>query len=205
LLRSLAAAVALALLLPAAVRANGDPASDYLLFQRLFLPFGAKIDKDAVKRLEAVLADAERADFPIRVAVISNRADLGTAFSLYNKPQRYAEFLGLELSFQYKQRLLVVMPEGYGYSRNGYPEKNALPILAPLPAPGKNPTKEVEGAAVAVRRLAVASGVQIKARPPGGSDSEARDRIVIAASAASAAALLAGGMWYRRRRRTLNA
>jgi hypothetical protein len=203
LLRSLAAAVAVVLLLPVVARANGDPASDYLLFQRFFLPFGAKIDKDALKSLEAELAGAEASDFPIRVAVILTPQDLGTAFSLYNKPQRYSEFLGLELSFQYKQRLLVVMPEGFGYSRNGYPDKKASRVLAPLPAPGKDPTKEVEAASGAVRRLAAASGVKITARAPGGGGSEARDRIVIAGAAAAAAAVLAGGMWYRRRHRTL--
>jgi hypothetical protein len=194
----------LLLLLPVAARANGDPASDFLLFDRVYLPFGVKVDQDAVKRLKGELVEAERAGFPIRVAVILNPSDLGTAFSLYKKPQRYAEFLGLELSFQYKGRLLVVMPEAYGYTRNGDPDEKASRVLAPLPPPGKDPTKEVEAASVAVRRLAAASGLRLTV-PPAGGGSGARDRIVIAAAAVAGAALLAGGMLYRRGRRTLKA
>ena len=89
---TLLAVAVVALGLPATARANGDPASDYLLVQKLFLPFTAKIDQTEVKRLEAVLTAADRANFPIRVAVILSPSDLGTAFSLYRKPQHYAEF-----------------------------------------------------------------------------------------------------------------
>src|ERR671920_157356 len=76
----------------------------------------------ATERLSKAITEAGKADFRIKVAVIGTRYDLGTAFSLYNKAQRYAEFLGLELSFQYRDRLLVVMPNGYGFSLNGKPD-----------------------------------------------------------------------------------
>ena len=59
--------------------------------------------------------------------MIGTRYDLGTAFSLYNKPQRTPQFLGLELSFQYRDRLLVVMPNGYGYSIDGKPNAAGSP------------------------------------------------------------------------------
>src|SRR5205823_15053286 len=126
------ALVIAALGLPATARANGDPASDYLLVQKLFLPFTAKIDRAKVKQLDAVLSAADRANFPIRVAVILSPADLGTAFSLYRKPQHYAEFLGLELAFVYRGRLLVVMPNGYGYSVKGDPDPKASKTLKGL-------------------------------------------------------------------------
>ena len=123
-------AAATALLLPAAAQANGDPASDYLLVQKVFLPFNSKVDSDVATRLEKLLDAAAKAKFPIRVAVIGTPTDLGTAFSLFNKPQRYAEFLGLELSFLYRDRLLVVMPSGFGYAVNGDPDPKVSRVVS---------------------------------------------------------------------------
>ena len=185
------------LIAPSAARANGDPASDYLLVQSVFLPFNAKVDSDVTKRLSNVIAEAKDARFPIKVAVIGTRYDLGTAFSLYNKAQRYSEFLGLELSFQYRDRLLVVMPNGYGFSINGKPNQAGINVVGKLPPPGKDATKQVEGAITAIRRLAAGSGIVLSS---GGGGSETRDRIVIAAGAVALAALLAGIVFYRRGR-----
>lgn len=196
---ALGAALAL-LALPAVARANGDPASDYLLVQRLFLPFTAKIDQTEVKRLDAVLTAADRANFPIRVAVILSPSDLGTAFSLYRKPQHYAEFLGLELAFVYRGRLLVVMPNGYGYSVKGDPDPKTAKILKPLPPPGRDATKEVVGAETAVRMLATASGHRLVVEQVRGGSST-RDRITIAAGATAGIALFAAVVLYRRQRR----
>jgi hypothetical protein len=184
---------------PAAARANGDPASDYLLSQNVFLPFTTKIDNGAVKRLDAVLREAERQRFRIRVAVILGPSDLGTAFSLFGKPQKYSEFLGLELSFVYRDRLLVVMPTGYGYSVKGDPDPKASAVLKKLPPPGRNATKEVEAAIVAVQRLAAAGGHQIAV--PTGGGSAGRDRITIAAAVTAGIAFAAALVLYRRRER----
>lgn len=185
------------LIAPSAARANGDPASDYLLVQSVFLPFNAKVDSDVTKRLSNVIAEAKDAKFPVKVAVIGTRYDLGTAFSLYNKAQRYSEFLGLELSFQYRDRLLVVMPNGYGFSINGKPNQAGINVVAKLPPPGKDATKQVEGAIAAIRRLAAASGIVLSS---GGGGSETRDRIVIAAGGVALVALLAAIVFYRRGR-----
>jgi hypothetical protein len=192
------ALVAAVLLLcsPAVARANGDPASDYLLVQSVFLPFNGKIDPDATARLSDVIRAANQAGFRIRVAVIGSRYDLGTAFSLFKQPQRYAEFLGLELSFQYHDRLLVVMPSGYGYSVNGKPKAAGIRVVKTLPAPGSDPTKEVERATAAIRRLAAAEGHVL---PAGGGESQTRDRLVIAAGATALVALLAAIVFWRRR------
>jgi hypothetical protein len=192
-------AAATLLALPAAAQANGDPASDYLLVQKLFLPAATKIDQAEVNRLNALLTSAERSNFKIRVAVILSPADLGTAFSLYRKPQRYAEFLGLELSFVYRDRLLVVMPNGYGYSVRGKPDPKTSLLLQPLPPPGHDATQEVRGAQTAVRKLALASGHRLAASSSG---SSTRDRITIAAAATAAIALFAAVVLYRRQRRT---
>jgi hypothetical protein len=185
--------------MPAVARANGDPASDYLLVQSIFLPFDAKVDPDAAAGLADVIREADKADFRIKVAVIGTRYDLGTAFSLFNKPQRYAEFLGLELSFQYSDRRLVVMPRGYGYSIAGKPNAAGMRLLEKLPVPGADTTKEVEGATAAVRRLAAAAGHVLPAGDSGGG-SNTRDRLVIAAGVTALVALLAAIVFYRRGR-----
>ena len=188
---------------PAVARANGDPASDYLLVQNSFLPFNAKVDPAAAKKLSDTIRLANKNNFKIKVAVIGSRYDLGTAFSLYNKAQRYAKFLGLELSFQYHDRLLVVMPNGYGYSRAGRSDPAGVRVVAKLPPPGKDATKQVEAATSAIRKLAAASGRPLPASG-GGGDSKTRDRITIAAGTFLLAMLLAAIVFWRRERSTKN-
>jgi hypothetical protein len=190
-------AAAICLCIPAFARANGDPASDYLLTQKAYLPFTTKLDQSAAKRLNTLLANAAKEGFPIRVAVILSPADLGTAFGLFGKPQKYAQFLGLELAFVYRERLLVVMPSGYGYAVKGDPRPQADVVLEKLPAPGRDATQEVDGAIVAVQRLAAASGHKLVA-PKGGGSSASRDRLVIAAAATAGIAAVAAFVLYRR-------
>ena len=192
-------AVTVCLCAPSVARANGDPASDYLLTQSVFLPFTTKIDRNEVKRLDALLREADQKHFRIRVAMILSPSDLGTAFSLMGKPEKYAQFLGLELSFVYRGRLLVVMPNGYGYSVNGDPDPKASAVLKKLPAPGRNATKEVQASIVAVQRLAAAEGSNLAAPKVGGSTG--RDRLTIAAAATAGIALIAAIVPYRRRQR----
>lgn len=197
--RSTAAAVAViaSLLLPAAASADGDPASDYLLTQSVFLPFNARVDAGSAKHLNDVIAAADRAGFKIKTALILGPSDLGTAFSLIHKPQRYAEFLGLELSFVYRQRLLVVMPNGFGYSVKGNPDPKAAGVLRTVPAPGADLTKEADAATLAIQRLAAAEGHRLVVSS--GNGSSGRDRITIAAAATLAVAVFAGFVFYRRR------
>jgi hypothetical protein len=193
--------VAVALCFPAAAQAHGDPASDYLLAQNVFLPFNAKIEADTAEQLQAVIKGANDGGYKIKVALILSRYDLGTAFSLYNKPQRYAQFLGLELTFLYRSNLLVVMPDGYGFAVNGEADPPSGRVLEPLPAPGRDATKLASGATRAVRRLAAASGHPVVLS---GGGSQTRDRIVIAAAAVAGAALIAAFVLYRRQRRPLS-
>jgi hypothetical protein len=184
---------------PAAARANGDPASDYLLAQNVFLPFTTKIDNNQVQRLDALLRESHQEGFRIRVAVILSPSDLGTAFSLFGKPQKYAAFLGLELSFVYRGRLLVVMPNGYGYTVNADPDPKGTAVLKNLPPAGRDATKEVKAAIVAVQRLAAAEGHRLAVPKVGGSGN--RDRLTIAAAVTAAIALIAAFVLYRRRER----
>jgi hypothetical protein len=189
-----------ALCVPATARANGDPASDYLLVQSVFLPFNAKVDKAAAERLNETIKAADEAGFRIKAAVIGTRYDLGTAFSLYNRAQRYAQFLGLELSFQYHDRLLVVMPKGYGYSIDGKNDARGIRVVKRLPAPGTDATKQVEAATEAIRKLAADSGHALPEPKSGRDGSQTRDRITIAAGVTALVALLAGIVLFRRSR-----
>jgi hypothetical protein len=192
-------AVTVCLCAPSVARANGDPASDYLLTQSVFLPFTTKIDRNEVQRLDALLHEADQKHFRIRVAMILSPSDLGTAFSLIGKPEKYAQFLGLELSFVYRGRLLVVMPNGYGYAVNGDPDPKTSAVLKKLPAPGRDATKEVQAAIVAVQRLAAVEGRRLAVPKVGGSTG--RDRLTIAAAATAGIALIAAIVLYRRRQR----
>lgn len=126
----------LALLLAAAVaagaasvaRADGDPASDVLYFQDVYLPY-AKPSADVAAGLTGAVSAANKAGFRIKVAVIQSEQDLGSVPSLFNHQDIYARFLGAELKTFYAQRLLVVMPAGFGIYDNGKPtdpEKAAL-------------------------------------------------------------------------------
>ena len=191
-------AVTVCLSAPSLAGANGDPASDYLLTQNSFLPFTTKIDQTSVQRLNALLVAAKAKTFPIRVAVILSPSDLGTAFSLFGQPEKYVRFLGLELSFGYRGRLLVVMPSGYGFAVNGNPDPKASAVLTKLPPPGRDATKEVDAAIVAVQKLAAGEGRHL-AVPKVSGGSSSRDRLTIAAAATAGIALIAAIVLYRRR------
>jgi len=193
-------AAAVFLCFPAAACANGDPASDYLLVQSVFLPFNAKIDPNVTARLSDTVRAADDAGYKVKVALIGSRYDLGTAFSLYNKPERYAEFLGLELSFQFRDHLLVVMPNGFGASISGKPDPRGLRALKGLPDPGKDATKQAEAATTAIRRLAAASGHILAGSGGGGGSTATRDRLTIAAAVTALVALLAAIVFLRRKR-----
>jgi hypothetical protein len=114
-----AAAIALALgvfcgAFPAAARADGDPASDVLATQALFLPQDAGIPLAQQGQLSALVSAAATSGYPIRVALIASSSDLGSVTELWRQPATYARFLGQELSLIYHGPLLVVMPNGFG-------------------------------------------------------------------------------------------
>src|SRR5205823_4449209 len=78
-------------------RADGDPASDYLLGSKIFLPYDAKFPPQQSAKLTALVVAANRAGFKIRVAIIWSNYDMGSVTALWHKPRTYARFLGLEL------------------------------------------------------------------------------------------------------------
>ncbi|HZQ15580.1 MAG TPA: hypothetical protein VFA82_02285 [Gaiellaceae bacterium] len=194
-------ALAAALCAAPAARADGDPASDYLLGQRIFLPYDTKIPKADQEQLGETVDAAFRAGVRVRVAVIGSQYDLGAVTVLWKQPKRYAEFLAKELSFVHKDRLVVVMPDGLGFYWVGHRAAPGQAIVASVAVP-PGPGGLARAGAAAVRRLAAAQGVHLQAvAAPASSSSTTTDRVVIAA--AVAALLLAGGaarLLLRRRR-----
>jgi len=114
---SLSIPVAALGLLAASARADGDPASDVLVSQTLFLPQDAGVPANQQAQLDALLHAAQQSGYQIRVALIASPTDLGSVTELWRQPQNYARFLAQELSLLYRGPLLVVMPNGYGLYR----------------------------------------------------------------------------------------
>jgi len=152
---------------PAPALADGDPASDVLIAENVFYPFTPPVAQSLQNALNAETAAARRAHFPIKVALIASATDLGAIPSLFAKPQRYANFLDVEISFfGGKQPLLVVMPNGYGVRGLGAP---ATAAAGRLPAPaGRTSDDLARAATVAVSRLAAAAGHPVSGAPGAG-------------------------------------
>jgi hypothetical protein len=196
--RLLLVVAAVAFVVVPLAHADGDPASDYLLSQKTFLPFEAKVPKEKAEALNGIVLDAKRKGYTVRVAVISRPFDLGAVPSLWRKPTTYARFLGQELFFVYKGRLLVVMPNGFGVSRGGKPYARGQAVVDKLPPPGAGGEALAAAAIGAVRKLAAAEGVHAVVPPPPPSDSSSNDRLIIAAAAGGIALLILLGMGARR-------
>jgi cytochrome oxidase Cu insertion factor (SCO1/SenC/PrrC family)/thiol-disulfide isomerase/thioredoxin len=163
--------------LPAPASADGDPGSDVLVYQDLFAGSDAGLTVQQQLALGGALKAAAREGFPVRVAIIASPQDLGAVTALWRKPRAYARFLGIELSLAYKQRLLVVMPNGLGLNWPGHSTRSAYRLLArvPIRAGGGG---LFDAASTAVNRLATASGIELRstATPPNGSAPAARTK-----------------------------
>ena len=168
--------VAAALLAAAAApsaRADGDPGSDVLVYQDLFAGSDAGLSVAQQVELGGLLKATARAGAPVRVAIIAGRFDLGAVTGLWRNPRAYARFLGIELSLVYKQRLLVVMPNGFGFNWPGHSPASAYQALSSIPI-RPSATGLFNATEAAVRKLMQASGVKLPAQPaslaPIGSD-----------------------------------
>jgi hypothetical protein len=153
LVAGLALAACIAAVLVPQASADGDPASDVLYLQDVFVPYSGP-SKSAADALRSAVAKANATGYRIKVAVIGSKLDLGTAAGLFDQPGQYVRFLGLEIQFFYQGHLLVVMPNGYGilFAKHSV----ALPkkLLAGLKAPGSKPDDLAKAAANAVSVLA---------------------------------------------------
>jgi cytochrome oxidase Cu insertion factor (SCO1/SenC/PrrC family) len=193
-------------------RADGDPASDVLVSQTVFLPSDAGVSAQQQAQLVRLLRASAHAGFPVRVAVISSGYDLGSVTALWRKPRAYARFLGIELSLVHRQPLLVVMPDGFGFNWPGHSTASAYRLLSRISI-GTGGAGVLVATRAAVRTLAAANSSTIG--PADGSNTTLASRATanapghrsgndaIAISAAALAALvvaLAVGLVLRRRR-----
>ncbi len=153
------AAVLLLALSSATAWADGDPASDVLAAQPVFLAQDAAIPVRQQAELTALVQEAARAGRPVRVAIIASPTDLGSITELWGQPAAYARFLAQELALVYRGQLLVVMPNGYGVARVAGARTAGEAAPPGLPAPG--PAGLGGGSLRAVERLAAASGVSL--------------------------------------------
>jgi len=185
-------AIAFLALAPLA-RADGDPASDYLLTQTTFVPPDLGISDADAGRLQTVVQTAHAGGYTIRVALIGSRYDLGSIGSVFGQPKHYARFLGKELTLVYHGRLLVVMPTGYGVARAGTLIPSEQRTLDRLPPPGRSGGQLVAAAIEGVRQLAAAAGVVVAVPPPatGGSSTAIWIWVVVGIAIALLVALAA--------------
>ena len=143
-------------LTPAAAQADGDPASDVLLLQDVYLPYAPGVPGPLWKTITNLLKTTRKAGFPLKVAIIADSKDLGAVPQFFGKPQSYAPFLQSEIAFNSKRPLLVVMPVGYGAA--------ALPAGSETGLQGLDPPKSAGGedhgrsAIAAIVKLSAAAG-----------------------------------------------
>jgi hypothetical protein len=135
---------------------GGDPASDVLTMSRMFLPFHQRLTRQ-VSGLKVVLRLAARAGYPVRVAVIASKLDLGADPALWRHPQRYAELLGGEISGINRDPILIVMPNGFGLYQPGRTQAASKAELAHTPVPLTTGSLAMLATAE-IRILAAASG-----------------------------------------------
>lgn len=191
-------ALSVSALLPAAVLADGDPASDVLLGENVFYPYSPATSPALQKQLNAETAAAKQAHFPLKVALIGAPVDLGVIPSLFGKPQKYADFLDQEISFQTKQPLLVVMAGGYGVQGVDAKTKAAAAALA---KPVSTKSDDLARAAIAaVPKLAAAAGHPLKGEGGGSGGGGGSSRTILVAVLAAIAIAAAASLVVVRRR-----
>jgi len=194
LLAALAAAVS-----AGGALANGDPASDVLPFSNVYLSIVDPKSSSAGKDLLAATAAAAKQKRPIKVAVIAQPSDLGLIRGMWQKPQTYAKFLGMEL-FQfahYRGTTLIAMPDGYGVY--GPDAAKGRPAVAGLPKPGTGDLEQLGGdAAAATRKVAAANGYML---PAASSDngSDTSGWLIVLAALGGAAVIIAAAFLALRR------
>jgi len=207
-----AVAAVLAAVRPPAAMGDGDPASDVLVYQPVFFPYD-QAPPPLQRELNGLVKSANQQGYKIRVAVIQSPRDLGSIPTLFGKPSVYARFLSSELSSIWRDRVLVVMPSGYGLAqgarlvRRGGVEHVVVntrsgpdeAVLRRLPPPrGSSPADVVTAASKAVRALAARHDIALVAAPPSSSPSGggSERNTGLAAAVAATVGLTAGLIWF---------
>jgi hypothetical protein len=153
--------VAVVLTLAATAAADGDPASDVLFQEHVYIPYPAPPPTD-VAALKQAVARAYLKGYRVKVAVIATRLDLGSVPELFGKPDEYARFLGAELRGFYIGPLLIVMPGGFGIYDGGRSTAAEERVLAGVPRGSSSPSELTQAAASAVTRMTAAGALRSK-------------------------------------------
>jgi hypothetical protein len=153
--------------------ADVDPASDVLLLQDVYRPYGPPyapaMCKELSDGLDTLTQETKKAGYPLKVAIIASKTDLGGAPQVWKKPQAYADFLSRELAFFGRKKaakagelrpLLVVMPAGFGVTQAGPRAQAALKGMS-IP-PDAKVNQVARAATDAIPKLASAAGHPIK-------------------------------------------
>ncbi|MDX6643024.1 MAG: hypothetical protein QOD76_986 [Solirubrobacteraceae bacterium] len=176
-------------------RGDGDPASDILLYQNGYLPYGQVIPAQLEANVQQVITNASEANFHVKVAIIAAQGDLGSVPSMFGQPQQYARFLGKELAVgpttnrahapgvlergraaakvAARSPLLVVMPNGYGVA--GPVSADARKTVERTKLNVQDGISLGQAAVDGIVKLAGASGHQVSAPPSPLADTPSAD------------------------------
>jgi hypothetical protein len=158
---ALAALIGLSAVFSSAAIADGDPASDVLVYDSVFNPYDSGASPQAYAELQALVRYVSAHGYPLKVAMVASSADLGTVSQLWENPSSYSVYLGRELKLVFKGTLLVVMPQGYGLyvpvAVKNIPKGDDR-AMADLQAPASD---LVAGAFQVIQRLASDNGVTL--------------------------------------------
>jgi hypothetical protein len=173
---TLALAVAFVALSSSVAVSDVDPASDVLLLQDVFLPYHPKVCSGVADSLRNLVKKSSKAGFPVKVAVIGTKSDLGGAPQYVNKPTGYSKFLGGELGvfgpdvkrdYATNLKLLIAMPVGLAFYETRYPMPPVAgvpPALKGIAVPGRPDNTALARAAIeAIPKLAVGEGHKLSA------------------------------------------
>ena len=206
-MRALTAAALLALLAVAPARADGDPASDILYGDNVFLSLVSPQVNAKGRALEQLTAAAAQRGLPLKVAVVQSPTDLGAVPQLYGQAERYAKFLHVEITYgRWKGTLIVVMngkPGGVAVAGPAARQASARVRRLTIP-PHANLDQLGDVAIAAVRAVAASRHVRLPAVRESSSHSGSGlllEGIVVAAAALIAAALVVLTLRKPRRKR----
>lgn len=166
----------------------------------MFVPTDVSFPAAKKQRLASLVAAANDGGFPLRVALVANAYELGAVAELWRRPRSYARFAGAELRAEgrYSGRVLVAMPDGFGFS--GPRQARAYAVLGSIRI-GPGSAGLIDGAIAAVQRLAEDAGVKLAPPPAGAGRSATSDRLRIVAAAGGGLVLVLAGRGLLRRRR----
>ncbi|MDX6698222.1 MAG: hypothetical protein QOE65_1619 [Solirubrobacteraceae bacterium] len=201
MLRRVALLTTLAALAAAApAHANGDPPSDVLPFEDLYLPALTPSQK-AADGLRKTVDRARAAGYPLKVAVIQAEVDLGPLAAAFTKPQQYADYLVTELPRHTANtvgaRILVVTPSGAGIAGVPFSPGERRAARTIRVSTGATSDQVVTATQDTIQRMAKAAGKPIgSGKGAGGSGGGAVAAVLIGALVLAAAL---AGLAARRR------